>query len=64
MFEFAYIWVFLLAPLPLLVFWLLPPLKQRKEALRFPRFIDAVEASGQKASSDGLYGARLNLFII
>lgn len=51
MFEFAYIWVFFLAPLPFLVFWLLPPLKQRKEALKYPGFKEAQKASGQKASS-------------
>jgi len=51
MFEFGYIWVFLLAPLPLLVFWLMPPLKQRKEALKFPTFREVEKATGQKASS-------------
>ncbi|MFV0589953.1 MAG: VWA domain-containing protein [Draconibacterium sp.] len=51
MFEFGYIWVFFLLPLPLLVFWLMPPLKQRKEALKYPGFKEAETASGQKASS-------------
>ena len=51
MFEFGYIWVFFLLPLPLLVYWLLPPLKQRKEALKYPGFREAEAASGQKASS-------------
>ncbi|WP_346859173.1 VWA domain-containing protein [uncultured Draconibacterium sp.] len=51
MFEFAYIWVFLFLPAPLLVFWLMPPLKQRKEALKFPAFSDVEKASGQKAGS-------------
>ena len=60
MFEFAYIWVFLLMPLPLLVFWLLPPLKQRKEGLRFPRFSHAEEATGQVASS-GAWVSRRNI---
>ncbi|MFV0554298.1 MAG: VWA domain-containing protein [Mangrovibacterium sp.] len=32
------------------MFWLLPPLKQRTEALRFPTFHQAEEASGSKAS--------------
>ncbi|MFV0521435.1 MAG: VWA domain-containing protein [Mangrovibacterium sp.] len=49
MFEFAYIWVYLLLPLPLLAFWFLPPLKQRIEALRFPTFQQAERASGKKA---------------
>ncbi len=51
MFEFGYIWVFVLLPLPFLVFWLMPPLKQRKEALKFPTFKEAETATGQKASS-------------
>lgn len=51
MFEFGYIWVFVLLPFPLLVFWLMPPLKQRKEALKYPGFKEAETASGQKASS-------------
>ena len=51
MFEFGYIWVFFLLPLPLLVYWLMPPLKQRKEALKYPGFREAESASGQKASS-------------
>lgn len=59
MFELAYIGVFLLLPLPLLVFWLLPPLKQRKEALRLPTFVEAEKAAGQKASQ-GAWVSRRN----
>lgn len=50
MFEFADLWVYLLLPLPLLAFWLLPPLKQRIEALLFPTFAQAEQASGRRAS--------------
>ena len=60
MFEFAYIWVFLLLPLPLLVFWLVPPLKQRKEALKYPTFGDVEKATGEKASS-GAWISRRNI---
>ncbi len=60
MFEFAYIWVFLLLPLPLLVFWLMPPLKQRKEALKFPGFGEVEKATGQKATS-GAWVSRRNV---
>ncbi len=60
MFEFGYIWIFFLAPLPLLVFWLLPPLKQRKEALKYPTFQDVEKATGQKASS-GAWISRRNI---
>lgn len=51
MFEFGYIWIFLLAPFPMLVFWLMPPLKRRKEALKYPTFVQVEKATGQKASS-------------
>ncbi len=60
MFEFGYIWIFFLAPLPMLVFWLLPPLKQRKEALKYPTFQDVEKATGQKASS-GAWISRRNI---
>jgi Ca-activated chloride channel family protein len=60
MFEFGYIWVFLLLPLPLVVFWLVPPLKQRKEALKYPTFGEVEKATGQKASS-GAWISRRNL---
>lgn len=60
MFELGYIWVFVLLPLPLLVFLLLPPLKQRKEALKFPTFNEVEKASGQKAGS-GAWISRRNV---
>lgn len=50
MFELGYIWVFVLLPIPLVVFWLMPPLKQRKEALRLPTFTQVEKATGEKAS--------------
>lgn len=58
-FEFAYLWAFALLPLPLLVYWLLPPLKQRKEALRYPAFRRAEDVSGKKASA-GAWISRRN----
>jgi Ca-activated chloride channel family protein len=61
MFEIGYIWVFLLLPLPYLLFWLLPPYQQRKEALRFPTFNHAEKASGKKAVS-GAWVSKRNIF--
>lgn len=61
MFEFGYIWGFFLSPLPLLVYWLMPAYKQRKEALRHPRFAEAIDASGRKASS-GAWISKRNIF--
>jgi len=50
-FEIGYLWVFLLTPVPLLATWLLPPFRQRREALRFPAFRQAEDSSGIKGSS-------------
>jgi Ca-activated chloride channel family protein len=60
MFEFGYIWVFLMLPLPLMVFWLMPSLKQRKEALKYPRFEAVEKATGQKATA-GAWVSRRNV---
>ena len=48
MFEFAYSWVFWLAPLPLLVIFLVPAVKQRRDALVAPFFQRVVDITGQK----------------
>ncbi len=53
MFEFGYIWVFILAPLPFLMYWLLPPLKRRTAALKHPNFAPISSVSNIKGS----YGA-------
>jgi len=47
-FEIAYKWVFFLAPLPLLVYALLPALRKRRMALITPSFTRAAELSDQK----------------
>ncbi|MBK0370100.1 VWA domain-containing protein [Flavobacterium agrisoli] len=47
-FQFAYPLVILLLPLPLLVYWLLPAIKNRNTALRFPYFDRAAALSKQK----------------
>ncbi len=46
--EIAYKWIWLLLPLPLLVFALLPPLRRRRTALIAPFFQRAAEVSGEK----------------
>ncbi len=51
MFEFAWPWIFLILPLPLLLRWLLPAVKQDTTALNIT-FIEELEhISGQKAYS-------------
>lgn len=49
MFEFANIWVFWLLPLPLVVYWLLPPLRKRSEVVLVPFLEQASTATGEKA---------------
>lgn len=61
MFEFGYTWAFFLLPVPFLLYWILPVFKQRKEALRFPPFDQAVTASGKKAKSKA-WIAKRNIF--
>lgn len=47
-FEIAYSWIFLLLPLPLLVYFLLPPLRIRSSSLQIPNLKKAEEISGFK----------------
>lgn len=47
-FEIAYKWVFLLLPLPLVIYFLLPALKKRRSGLLAPFFNRAATVSGQK----------------
>ncbi|MDX1279042.1 VWA domain-containing protein [Oceanihabitans sediminis] len=47
-FQFAYPLVALLIPLPFLIYWLLPPIKNRSSALKFPYFSRAVDVTNQK----------------
>ena len=49
MLEFAYPAAFLALPLPLLVYWLVPPHRERVSALRVPFFEDIVSAAGAEA---------------
>jgi Ca-activated chloride channel family protein len=39
-------WIFALLPLPLLVWWLLPPYREASRAVRIPFFEEAVQAAG------------------
>lgn len=61
-FEIAHIWVFFLLPLPLLVYWLLPPLRKKSASLNFPNFKKAQEYTGQQARSSALVKRR-NIFV-
>ena len=48
MFEFANIWVLWLLPLPLVVYWLLPAMRQKSDVLMVTFLDQAAEASGEK----------------
>ncbi len=49
MLELAYPWALAALPAPLLVYWLLPPHRERTSALRVPFFDRMVEAAGLEA---------------
>lgn len=48
MFEFGWPWAFWLLPLPLIIIFLLPPIKQKRSSLAVPFFQDAASISEQK----------------
>ena len=49
MLEFAYPFALFALPLPLLVYWLVPPHRERVSALRVPFFTEIVAAAGAEA---------------
>lgn len=48
MLQLEYPWLLSLLPLPLLVWWLIPPYGERTRAVRVPFFEELAEATGQK----------------
>ena len=54
MLEFAYPLVFWALPLPLLVWWLMPPQRERVSALRVPFFEQIAEAAGSEARAGAI----------
>jgi len=48
-FEIAHIWIFGLLPLPLFIYWLVPPLRIKSASLLFPNMKKAEEYTRQKA---------------
>lgn len=48
MIEFVYPWLFLLIPLPVLVYWFAPEHKESKDSLLVPYFTTLVELTGEK----------------
>ncbi len=48
--EFGLPWLFLLLPAPVLVWWLLPAYRERRESVRVPFFEQVALASGRRAA--------------
>lgn len=57
-FEIANLWVFWLLPLPLLIYWLFPPLRIKSASLALPNFKKAQEYTGQKSRKAALIKQR------
>ncbi|MHA7130553.1 VWA domain-containing protein [Algoriphagus namhaensis] len=57
-FEIANLWVFYLAPLPLLIYWLLPPLRMKSASLNLPTYSYALEYTGEKPRKGALVKRR------
>lgn len=51
MISFGFPWALLALPLPLLVWWLMPPHRERIAALRFPFFRKIVDSTGAHAAA-------------
>src|ERR1700759_836461 len=47
MLEFAWPWVFALLPLPILIWWTLPPYRARQASIQVPFFERLAAATGQ-----------------
>lgn len=57
-FEIAHLWVYWLLPLPLLVYWLIPPLRLKSASLSVPNFGKVQEYTGEKARSSAMIKRR------
>lgn len=53
-FEIAYLWVFLLIPLPLLIYWLFPPLRIKSASLQVPNLDKTASITGIKPRKSAL----------
>jgi len=64
MLEFAWPWAFVLLPLPLLVWYLLPPYRERRASVQIPFFARVAEATGQTPQAGAVILRRLPLQMI
>jgi len=61
-FEIAHLWIFWLAPLPVLIYWLIPPFRMKSAALIIPDFTRAQQYTNQKPRATAMIRRR-NVFI-
>lgn len=61
MIEFIYPWMFLLLPLPILVYWFAPEHKESKDSLLVPYFATLVELTGEKPQTGAVLLNRKHL---
>ncbi len=57
-FEIAYKWVFLLLPLPLMLYWILPAMRKRRSALMVPFFYRTATISNQRPKNNSWISKR------
>jgi Ca-activated chloride channel family protein len=62
--EFAHPWAWILLPLPLFVWWLAPPQRERVSALRVPFFEQITAAAGSEARAGAVVMRRRRLQMI
>ncbi len=60
MLEFAFPWLFILLPVPLLVTLFLPPYKEQKSSIKVPFFKRLVDLTGQKPSKGAVVLERMH----
>lgn len=60
MLQFDYPWLFALLPLPLLIWWLVPPYRERTQALRMP-FLEQIAAATGATPGPGAVVPQSNL---
>jgi len=64
MLEFAWPWAFAALPLPLLVWWLLPPYREQRASIQIPFFARLAESTGQTPQPGAVILRRLPLQMI
>ena len=61
MYQFEYPWLFLLLPLPVLLWWLLPPYREESPSVRLPFFGEVASAAGLQPAAGAVVPRRNRL---